>query len=232
MSKIAPYPHIEVAGEDAFIIYFDEVANEEVTSKISQLTVILQETLGDCLVELIPSYVSLLVVFNPLISGPFDVSAIISKHLSLNYSGISNNRNTIEIPVYYSEESGPDLKLLADNSGLSIYEVINIHQATTYQVYAIGFAPGFAFLGQVDERIASPRLSTPRKKVPKGAVGIADQQTAIYPESSPGGWNLIGLCPLELFDSKNTPHIAYQVGDNVKFTVISKAEFLNLGGIL
>jgi KipI family sensor histidine kinase inhibitor len=99
-------------------------------------------------------------------------------------------------------------------------------------VYAIGFAPGFAYLGEVDKRIAAARLATPRQKVPRGAVGIADRQTAVYPAVSPGGWNLIGLCPQRMFDPVARPTMPVAVGDRVKFDAISRDEFLALGGEL
>jgi len=223
---------IEVAGEDALIIYLGDVIDKNISKTIAQLKNRLIEELSDCLVDLIPSYVSLLVIFDPLISDYYAVKQSIIKHLSSDFTEAKTNNNVIELPVYYSPESGPDLKLIAKTSGLSIDEVIKIHQEKTYQVFAIGFAPGFAFLGEVDARIATPRLATPRAKVPKGSVAIADQQTAIYPEQSPGGWNLIGLCPLPLFEPNAKPHIPYQVGDSVKFIGISKARFLTLGGQL
>lgn len=120
--------------------------------------------------------------------------------------------------------------MISKNSGLSIDEIINLHQNLTYRVYAIGFAAGFAFLGQVDERLATPRLNTPRLKVPRGAVGIADRQTAIYLDVSPGGWNLIGLCPTLMFDAESTPHMPVSVGDEVCFKGITKEVFNELGG--
>ncbi|RHW76501.1 5-oxoprolinase subunit PxpB [Colwellia sp. RSH04] len=235
MQQIINYPHIEIAGENALIIYLSDEANPSLSKKISQLKTILAEELSNCLIELIPSYISLLVIFDPLVSDYFAVKHTIFQRLAVVFgepNETSVNKNIIEIPVYYSAQSGPDLSNIAKNSGLTVEEVINIHQENTYQVYAIGFAPGFAFLGEVDSRIAMPRLSTPRKKVPKGSVAIADQQTAIYPESSPGGWNLIGLCPLTLFEPSTTPHIPYQVGDSVKFKAITKGQFLKSGGTL
>ncbi len=223
---------IEVAGEDALIIYLDDFIDNNISKEISQLENRLAEELSDCLVDLIPSYVSLLVIFDPLVSDYYAVKQSIIKHLTFDFTEAITNNNIIELPVYYSPKSGPDLKNIAKTSKLSVDEVIKIHQEKTYQVFAIGFAPGFAFLGEVDARIATPRLATPRAKVPKGSVAIADQQTAIYPEQSPGGWNLIGLCPLPLFEPNVKPHIPYQVGDSVKFTAISKARFLTLGGQL
>ncbi len=232
MQSIVNSPRIEVAGEDSLIIYFGNQVNKDISKKISLLKGRLAEELSNCLIELIPSYVSLLVIFDPLESDYYAVKKAISKHLTLNVSETTVDNNIVEVPVYYSEQSGPDLKNIAKTSKLSVDEVIKIHQEKTYQVFAIGFAPGFAFLGEVDARIATPRLDTPRAKVPKGAVAIADQQTAIYPEQSPGGWNLIGLCPLPLFEPNAKPHLPYQVGDSVKFTAISKTQFLELGGQL
>ena len=136
----------------------------------------------------------------------------------------------VHLPVYYSEESGPDLAMLAKRANLSIEDTIALHQSMAYQVYAIGFAPGFAYLGEVDSRLAAPRIATPRLKVPKGAVAIADRQTAVYPSQSPGGWNLIGLCPTPMFNPAEEPPMPVNVGDEIKFEAISREEFLQQGG--
>ncbi|HDY82106.1 MAG TPA: carboxyltransferase domain-containing protein, partial [Halieaceae bacterium] len=134
--------------------------------------------------------------------------------------------------VYYAAEVGEDLESLAQHAGLSTAEVIDLHSSTEYRVYAIGFAPGFAYLGQVDERIAAPRLTTPRLKVPRGAVAIADRQTAVYPAVSPGGWNLIGRCPVRMFDPDAEPTMPVTVGDRVRFEPVSRERFVALGGDL
>jgi KipI family sensor histidine kinase inhibitor len=134
--------------------------------------------------------------------------------------------------VYYAADVGEDLESLAQHAGLSTAEVIDLHSSTEYRVYAIGFAPGFAYLGQVDERIAAPRLTTPRLKVPRGAVAIADRQTAVYPAVSPGGWNLIGRCPVRMFDPDAEPTMPVTVGDRVRFEPVSRERFLALGGDL
>ena len=106
----------------------------------------------------------------------------------------------IELPVVYGGEDGPDLETVAEHAGLSTQEVIEIHSGTGYRVYMIGFAPGFPYLGGLDERIACPRLKTPRISVPAGSVGIAESQTGVYPNASPGGWQLIGRTAVKLFD--------------------------------
>jgi KipI family sensor histidine kinase inhibitor len=147
-------------------------------------------------------------------------------------AGATESGRTVVLPVYYAPESGEDLENLAAGAGLSTEEVIAIHSDTEYRVYAIGFAPGFAYLGQVDERIAAPRLATPRQRVPRGAVAIADRQTAVYPAVSPGGWNLIGRCPLRMFDPDAQPSMPVTVGDRVRFEPVSRARFLELGGSL
>lgn len=223
-------PTIEIAGENAVIIYLDDACLVKTSSNIAQLKTLLSEKLADKLIELIPSYNSLLVVFDLYKIDYFAINKIIKQQLLSLGSDYQTKRKTIELPVFYSQKSGPDLALCAKNANLSIDEVIHIHQAKSYQVFALGFAPGFAFLGEVDERIAMPRLATPRKKVPKGAVGIADRQTAVYPASSPGGWNLIGLCPTPLFDPNNPPYMPFSVGDTVKFKSITEQEYTALGG--
>ena len=119
---------------------------------------------------------------------------------------------------------------LGQRQGLGIGGVIERHSAHSYQVFALGFAPGFGFMGLVDERLASPRLSTPRKRVAAGSVGIAERQTAAYPVVSPGGWNLIGRTPAQLFDRHRDGYSLMQPGDTVQFEAVSHAEFINLGG--
>lgn len=226
---------IEIAGENSLILYFGDTTAPEISAKVQQASQKLTVALGDVIIDQVTSYASLLLIFDPLAIDQYAVRKIINDTLNIDESNESNNKSTtssnlVELPVYYSEESGPELSLISEQSGLSIDEIIQIHQGITYRVYAIGFAPGFAFLGQVDERIASPRLSTPRLKVPRGAVGIADRQTAIYPDVSPGGWNLIGLCPTRMFDPDSTPHMPVTVGDEVRFKGINKEEFHALGG--
>ena len=223
---------IEVAGENSLIIYFGDTTAPEISAQVQQASKKLAAALGDLIIDQVTSYASLLLIFDPLRVDQYAIRQVINQALKVDSETFTSeaSETCLELPVYYSEESGPELQLISQNSGLSIDEVIAIHQSLTYRVYAIGFAPGFAFLGQVDERIASPRLSTPRLKVPRGAVGIADRQTAIYPDISPGGWNLIGLCPTRMFDPAATPTMPVSVGDEVRFKAISKDEFHALGG--
>ena len=180
--------NISIAGENSLIVYFGAEPSPHIAAQVSQTADYLRQSLGDLLIDLVPSYASLLVIYNPLQTDHYLVrSAIRSATHNLQQSSAQEQGNLVSLPVYYSLESGPDLQQLADNADLSIEQVIAIHQQTEYRVYAIGFAPGFAYLGEVDKRIAAPRLATPRQKVPRGAVAIADRQTAVYPAPSPGG---------------------------------------------
>ncbi|TBR41590.1 5-oxoprolinase subunit PxpB [Marinomonas agarivorans] len=224
---------IEIAGENALIIYFAEQVSVEASGQIQAMTNALQPLVGQSIIDLIPSYASLLVIYD---DDHYDYyamrSLILAQSQALANDAQTRDGKLVTLPVYYGLEAAPDLEELAQKAGLTTDEVIQIHQAQTYQAYAIGFAPGFAFLGEVDPRIAAPRKATPRKAVPKGAVAIADRQTAVYPSVSPGGWNLIGLCPTPMFEPEKTPAMPLSTGDRVQFKAISKAEFLVLGGEL
>ncbi|MBR9867028.1 MAG: 5-oxoprolinase subunit PxpB [Oceanospirillales bacterium] len=223
---------IEIAGENALIIYFGEKTDPRVSSQVQQAVTILETELSGKLIDMVPSYASLLVIYDQLATDHLEIRSGIRKVLS--QLGESDNRegNLVILPAYYSTESGPDLEALAQRADLSTEEVIKIHSEMEYRVYAIGFAPGFAYLGEVDERIAAPRLSTPRTRVPRGAIAIADRQTAVYPAVSPGGWNLIGLCPTRMFNPEADPTMPVQVGDRIRFNPISRDEFFALGGEL
>lgn len=134
-------------------------------------------------------------------------------------------RPTLEIPVLYD---GDDLDLVAELHQLAREEVIAIHTSRSYHVFMLGFLPGFSYMGTVDDRIATPRKSSPRILVPAGSVGIAGYQTGIYPQSSPGGWQLIGRTPLKIFDAGRSKTCLIDAGDQVKFSPISKTEFEKL----
>lgn len=223
---------LRFVSADAIMLYFPGEVDAEIIAAIGAATRAVEVALGQQLVDLIPSYASLLVIFDPLRNGHIEVARALRRVLDdLEVADLPEGRQ-ITLPVYYAPEAGPDLEALADSVKLSVDDVIALHCGRAYRVYAIGFAPGFAYLGTVDERIARPRLTTPRQTVPRGAVGIADRQTAVYPASSPGGWNLIGLCPTPMFDPHAEPPMPVAVGDEVRFAPISRAEFLAQGGTL
>jgi len=224
---------IQVAGENALILYFGDAVSDDVSQSIQDVASGLSRYVGNVLIDMVPSYASLMVIFNPLLTDHLKVRQLIREACQKPSQEKSGEQGSvITLPAYYGLDAAPDLENLAENAGLSCQQVIDIHTAMQYRVYAIGFAPGFAYLGEVDARIAAPRLATPRKKVPKGAVAIADRQTAVYPAVSPGGWNLIGLCPVDMFNPNAKPTMPVQVGDKVQFKSIEREEFLSLGGQL
>ena len=222
---------ISIAGENSLIIYFDDRASDRNSALIAETVNDLKASIGCFIIDLIPSYASLLVIYDSLLTDHYLMKLEIEKSLKKIVSTESSNNGTlVELPVYYSPESGPDLQSLSKLVGLSTQEIIELHQSIDYRVYAMGFAPGFAYLGEIDSRIAAPRLQTPRLKVPAGSVAIADRQTAVYPCQSPGGWNLIGLCPETMFDMAKTPPTPIKVGDRVRFQQVTRREYMALGG--
>jgi KipI family sensor histidine kinase inhibitor len=153
--------------------------------------------------------------------------------LSIPYVKTNTMRTVItEIPVYYDSEVGFDLALVLKTSGLSLNDFIALHSGRHYLTYAIGFSPVFAFLGSLDDQIYLPRLATPRISIPAGSVGIAGEQTAVYPIRSSGGWNIIGRTPLDLSLNQPSNIERFDVGTYVKFVPISRDEYLNQGGSL
>ena len=222
---------ISIAGENSLIIYFDGRASDRNSVLIAETVNNLKASIGCFIIDLIPSYASLLVIYDSLLTDHHLMKLEIEKSLKkIVFTESSNNGTLVELPVYYSPESGPDLQSLSKLVGLSTREIIELHQSIDYRVYAMGFAPGFAYLGEIDSRIAAPRLQTPRLKVPAGSVAIADRQTAVYPCQSPGGWNLIGLCPETMFDMAKTPPTPIKVGDRVRFQQVTRREYMALGG--
>ena len=228
--------HIEIASENSYIIYFGDPnslhISPEVSAAIASACDKVKLQFGGKLIDLVASYASLLVIYDTTQCDHLWAKTALRLILDTPQTQNQSGGQLVEIPVFYSTKYGPELSLLAQNAQLSVEQVIDIHSATEYRVYAIGFAPGFAYLGEVDERLAAPRLATPRLKVPAGAVAIADRQTAVYPASSPGGWNLIGLCPTPMFNAKAQPHMPVCVGDRVKFAPIDEQQYLAMGGLL
>ncbi|WP_283789017.1 5-oxoprolinase subunit PxpB [Bermanella sp. WJH001] len=223
--------NIHVAGENALMVYFADNVSDQTSLRIQQTASVLSQYMGKELIDLVPSYASMLVVFDAFKTDHLHVRKLIRDAAQPHQeSQTQQQENIVRLPVYYGPQTSPDLAKIAQHAGLTNEQVIEIHQQAHYRVYAIGFAPGFAYLGETDERIAMARLSTPRKKVPKGAVAIADRQTAVYPSVSPGGWNLIGCCPTPMFDANASPSMPVKAGDAVQFYAIDESEFISLGG--
>ncbi len=182
------------------------------------------------LVDLVPSYTTLMVHFNLLQLSPDQARTLIREALENLQPDNGSGGRQHEIPVWYDLSVGPELSLLAERCATSVADIVRRHSEREYQVFALGFAPGFAFMGLVEEALAAPRLATPRKRVAAGSVGIAERQTAAYPAVSPGGWNLIGRTPSKLFDRERDGYSLLQPGDRVRFVAVDRATFINLGG--
>ena len=230
---------IEPAGDAAIVVRYGNEIEYSVHRKVQMLSNYLTQNSFKGFIECIPSYTSLTVFYDPLLVekshaykvgkmvSPYkDVRSIIEDMLTnLKDEEIETHR-TVEIPVCYGGECGPDLEFVAKQNNLTTDEVISLHSGGEYLVYMLGFAPGFPFLGGMSEKIATPRRSTPRTSIPAGSVGIAGKQTGVYPISTPGGWQLIGQTPLSLFLSEKEPPSLLQAGDIVKFYPISYNDFL------
>ncbi len=220
-------PRIEVVAVDSLMVRLFERIDEANMPWLLAASQRLRAAFGEHLLDLVPSYTTLMVQFAV---PPTEARALINQALAGLQPDAGSAGRRHEIPVWYDASVGPELPLLAARSGLSEAEVVRLHSAREYPVFALGFAPGFGFMGLVDERLASPRLSTPRKRVAAGSVGIAERQTAAYPAVSPGGWNLIGRTPVRLFDREREGYSLLQPGDRVRFVPVSRSEFLALGG--
>jgi inhibitor of KinA len=215
------------AGEQGLIVEFGNAIDPAVNARVHRLARALA-TLGlEGVIESVPTYRSLLVLFDPLVLPRerlvAEVEALLAVPVVEEASGAGGN--TVELPVLYGGEFGPDLAFIARRNGLSTEDVIAIHSSSSYLVYMLGFTPGFPYLGGMSSRLVTPRLSTPRGKVPAGSVGIAGSQTGVYPVESPGGWRLIGRTPLRLFDLEAAPPFLLAPGDVVRFRPVDEEEY-------
>ncbi|NCI45090.1 5-oxoprolinase subunit PxpB [Sediminibacterium soli] len=223
--------HIYPCGDHALTIELgdriDTAVNDRVIALFSHLRMLNKQGIMD----IIPSYHTVTLVYD-LAAFPEAEDATVYDQLSnwlhtviKHTDAISINKRQISVPVCYDVSLGWDIALLAEERGLTVEEVAQIHHSVPYRVYLVGFLPGFPYMGTVDARIAAPRRSSPRTNVPMGSVGIAGTQTGIYPFDSPGGWQIIGQTPLRLFDVRRPQPCYLQPGDEVRFHPVSLTEF-------
>jgi inhibitor of KinA len=222
-------PHIQPMGDSAFVIRFGESISPEIHERVLGALHSLDSCREGWVVDLVPGYASVLVIYDALQAAPEDVRRWLTEALPRARPAPPSHR-LIELPVWYHPSVGPDLEPLAREKDLTVDALIALHTQPVYLVYMLGFRPGFPFLGNLDPRLFSARLSTPRAAVPAGSVGIGGQQTGIYPVKSPGGWRLLGRTPLKLFSPEAEPTFALSVGDRVRFISIGEERFRELGG--
>jgi len=194
-------PTISPVGDCAISIDFGQVIDPTINRHIRQTIERIKELQLDGIIELVPTYCALLVEYDAMLYSYSEICNIIEPTLDEGMTNTTNELVTVvEVPTVYGGEFGPDLGFIASHNHISEDEVVSIHSGTDYLVYMLGFIPGFTYLGGMDPRIATPRLSSPRTLIPAGSVGIAGEQTGTYPSDSPGGWQIIGRTPLTMYD--------------------------------
>lgn len=217
-------PKFRPMGDRSLLVELGDEISPAINQRVQELFAGLDLQKPRGILELVPSYRSLLVICEPAILSVGDLKQIIvDTHSKLDRLQLPKPR-TVEIPVVYGDDYGPDLLEVAQYHHLTPEEVIDYHTQPTYRVYMIGFTPGYPYLGELPDAIATPRRNTPRTRVPRGSVGIAQKQSGIYSVDSPGGWQIIGWTPVRLFDPRNNPPSLLVMGDRVQFYTISAQE--------
>ncbi|HWC45491.1 MAG TPA: 5-oxoprolinase subunit PxpB [Casimicrobiaceae bacterium] len=216
--------HVVPLGDRALLIQLGSTIDDETHRRVRAISARLKSSKVPGLIEIVPAFASVAVHYDPA-RAPYVrfAEAVQAALANLGDESLPAPR-TVEIPVRYGGEDGPDLAVVADAHGLSADDVVRLHSAATYRVYMLGFAPGFAYLGGLPESLATPRRAEPRTAVPAGSVGIGGSQTGIYPLTTPGGWQIVGRTSLTLFDPRRTPPTLLAIGDIVRFRVVAPDE--------
>jgi inhibitor of KinA len=229
-----------VASDQALIVHFDSPAekngakapplqiNRESHEQVRRLLRLMELEPIAGLRNLHPAYSSLLIKFDGMKLRHSELEEILRGYIERMKKVELPEPRVVEIPVCYGGEYGPDLKDVAELHEMTEDAAIELHSSRTYLVYFLGFAPGFAYLGDVPEDLATPRLPTPRRSVPAGSVGIAGRQTGVYPISTPGGWRLLGRTPVAMFRPERLEMNLLRIGDRVRFVAISPEKFAKL----
>lgn len=231
--------HFQVTSDQSLLVYFESPSGrigDKDSRPPKQITVEAHEQVRRFLRlmelepiagvrNLHPGYCSVLVKFDAIRMQHFELEEILRGYLARMAKISLPERQLVEIPVCYGGEYGPDLEEVAELHGMTVERAIELHVSPTYTVYFLGFVPGFAYLGELPKELATPRLPTPRKIVPPGSVGIASNQTGVYPVATPGGWRLLGRTPAVMFQPERSEMSLLSIGDRVRFVAISRKEF-------
>lgn len=217
-----------IAGDCGLLAEYGDIIHPDVNQKVRSMSIILEREKIRGIKEIIPTYRSVLLVYDPLVITPILLMQTLSDLENRLLEIKIPPPKLVDIPVCYGGDFGPDIGFVASTHSLTETDVIRIHSQPEYLIYMVGFTPGFPFLGGLPDILHTPRLETPRSHVPAGSVGIANAQTGIYPVASPGGWRIIGRTPIRLFDTGRQDPILYQAGDRIRFNPISKAEYLKI----
>jgi KipI family sensor histidine kinase inhibitor len=224
---MALYPEtiFSLMGDQGLLLEFGDEIGPEVNEKVRRMTLAIQTESIEGIIEKIPTYRSLLIIYNPLIINIEDLKKRLDWMEEVLGQTPFPEPKLTQIPALYGGFYGPDLEEVAKYHQISPEEVIQLHCSKPYFIYMIGFMPGFPYMGELPEALITPRLKTPRLSVPAGSVAIAQRQTGIYPMESPGGWQIIGRTPVKLFNPEREPPALLQMGDLVQFFPISEKEF-------
>lgn len=218
------YPQITDIGDSALMVVLGEGVSPLTNSVVHTMVREIQELGWPGIREVVPVYSSFVVHYDPLILSPSALTTLIRNiHGSVSSENTAADRRVI-LPTIYGGDFGPDLHSVGELTGCSVDEIVNIHSGTDYLVYALGFSPGFPYLGDLDQRLHCPRLDSPRVEVPAGSVAIAETQTGVYPVPSPGGWRLIGRTPVSLFDPLQDAPALLKPGDRLRFMPIESED--------
>ena len=219
------WPRFLLAGDLGLLVEYGDKIEPGVNNRIREVLIVLEKFPLEGVTEVVPTYRSLLFLYDPSITSPEKLqNGILGIEKKLEEVEIPPPK-TVEIPALYGGEYGPDIGFVADHNGLTPEQVIEIHTSGNYLIYMLGFTPGFPFLGGLSEQLFTPRLKTPRTVVPAGSVGIANNQTGIYSIDSPGGWQLIGRTPIKIYNPNSENPILLRAGNYLKFKSISENEY-------
>lgn len=213
-------------GDRAVLVELGDDISPQINQKVRGLYIGTKGHRIKGIKDLVPSYRSLMAVYDPLVISLNSLESQMNEIWNALDDARLPDPRSVEIPVVYGDKYGPDLEWVADYHKMTPQDVIRLHTQPTYQVYMIGFMPGYPYMGEVPDELVTPRRKTPRTHVPRGSVGIAQKQTGIYPVASPGGWQIIGRTPVRLFDPQGKPPSFLEMGDRVKFFVITEQELL------
>jgi inhibitor of KinA len=218
----------ELSSDQSLLVYFGHEITLQAHERVRRLLRLheLEPIAG--IRNLHPAYCSLLVKFDALKLRHAELEVILKKYLDRLEEVSLPEPRQVEIPVCYGGEYGPDLSDVAAMHGMTTAQAIELHRSASYLVYFLGFVPGFAYLGGLPEALVTPRLATPRRRVPAGSVGIAGSQTGVYPFATPGGWRLLGRTPMAMFRTDREALSLLSIGDRVRFTPISRDQFIAL----
>lgn len=216
------------AGDRALLAQLEQKISEDINDRVKALMEALEASVPEGIVEMIPSYCSLLVFYDPLKLCYGELKEKVLSCASSAGEGGKAPKRLLHIPCCYGSHFGLDLKDMERLTGLSAEEIVSIHSGTDYRVYMLGFLPGFVYLGGLDKRINAPRLTTPRVGIPKGSVAIGGAQTGVYPLKSPGGWRIIGATPVEFFDPSRDEPVLCRAGDIIRFEPVTACDFYDI----